>query len=220
MKRGRRVVSIFILSSLFFLLNSAAVKAQYGAYGQYGAPSVSKSILIEKMVAKPSGKDGASDFVDNLSPSDPRFAPEQQVVFRLTVKNTSDTTLTNVQVKDTVPLFLDVVSAPAGFDAASRTISFGAGDFGPNEQKTFTLTFTVARQDKLPQDRGVICLVNKAEASTEGASDEDSSQFCIEKQVIGAQAVPTAGPEMGLALIGVELGLLSTGLYLKRRSAR
>ncbi len=229
MIRGRRVANgeevitnsikallFYLLISSLLLLIPSRVSAQYGQYGQYGAPVPSQSILIEKMVAKP----GTSNFVDNLSPTDPRFAPGQQITFRLAVKNTSDTNLTNVTVKDFVPSFLSPLSGPGNFDSNTQTVSFGAGNFGPSEQKVFTLTMQIASQDKLPVDKGLFCEINKAQASTDKVFDEDTAQFCIEKQVLGAQNVPSTGPEFGLVLIGAELGLLGIGLGLKRRFAR
>lgn len=229
MIRGRRVVNlaksleliaknifVILFTFTFLLLSSRTVSAQYG---QYGGPLPAKTILIEKMVGKPTQAKGQTDqFVDNLSPSDPRFAPDQQVVFRLKVKNTSDVTLTNVEVKDFVPDFLTSVSIPGSFDAASRTITFNAGNFAVGEEKVYFLTLKISSQNQMPADKGLICEINKAQASTKDVFDEDSSQFCIEKQVMGVQNVPSSGPELGLALMGLELGLLGVGIALKKRA--
>ncbi len=222
MIRGR-TSRLLILGFLTFsvLLFNQSVNAQYGQYGQYGGSLPSKTILIEKMVGKPVQTKGGTDqldFVDNLSPSDPRFAPEQQIVFRLKVKNTSDMALKGVEVKDFVPAFLTPVSVPGSFDAASRTITFNAGDFAMGEEKIYFLTMKIFSQNQMPADKGVICEINKAQATTKEVFDEDSSQFCIEKQVLGVQHVPSAGPEMGLALMGLEFGLLGVGITLKKRA--
>lgn len=214
MLRGR--TSSLLILSILFLLFSLPVSAQYG---QYGGAIPSKTILIEKMVGVPSQTKGSTDqldYVDNLSPSDPRFSPDNQIVFRLKVKNTSDITLYDVQVRDFVPEFLTPVSVPGSFDSASRTISFNAGDFAAGEEKTYFLTMKIDSQDKMPADQGMICEINKAEASTSEVFDEDSAQFCIEKQVVGVKDVPSAGPEMGLVLMGLELGLLGIGITLKK----
>lgn len=216
MLRGR--TSSLLILSILFLLFSLPVSAQYG---QYGGAIPSKTILIEKMVGKPAQTKGRADqldYVDNLSPSDPRFSPDNQIVFRLKVKNTSDITLYDVQVRDFVPEFLTPVSVPGSFDSASRTISFNAGDFAAGEEKVYFLTMKISSQDKMPTDQGMICEINKAEASTSEVFDEDSAQFCIEKQVIGVKDVPSAGPEMGLVLMGLELGLLGIGITLKKRA--
>ncbi len=209
MVRERRVV--FFLIALFVLLLLAN-----RAYGQYGAPAPSQSILIEKFVAKPSS---SSDFIDNLSPSDPRFSPDQTVNFKLTVKNTSDTTLTNVTVKDFVPDFLQPMSGPGNFDSSSKTISFGAGDFAPNEEKTYFLTMKVVSQNQLPADKGIVCVVNKGQASNDNVSDDDTSQLCIEKQVVGVVQIPYAGPELGAAILTFNTLVLGAGLWLRKRTS-
>jgi len=210
MVRERRVFA-YLFVVLLFLFFTLPVRGQYG---QYGAPAPSQSILIEKTVSKP----GSSDFVDNLSPSDPRFAPGQQITFRLKVKNTSNINLTNVTVKDFVPDFLQPVSGPGSFDSGSRSISFSAGDFAVNEEKTFFLTMKVVAQDQLPADKGIICEINKAQAFTDQVSDEDTAQFCIEKQVVGVTQVPTAGPELGLAILTFDAAILGAGFWLRKRT--
>lgn len=228
MIRGQRVVKnlelitknilVVVFTFSFLLLSSRTVFAQYG---QYGGSLPSKTILIEKMVGKPTQTKGQTDqldYVDNLSPSDPRFAPDQEIVFRLKVKNTSDVTLTSVEIKDFVPDFLTPVSVPGSFDAASRTITFNAGDFAVGEEKSYFLTLKISSQNQMPADKGTICEINKAQASTNEVFDEDSSQFCIEKQVVGVQNVPSSGPEFGFALMGLELGLLGIGITLKKRA--
>ncbi len=218
MSRGRRVV--VPLFAFFFLLFALPANAQYGQYGQYGAPSPSKSILINKLVGTPTTtKGGSTDatFVDNLSVSDTRFRSQQEVLFKLVVKNTSEVTLTNVEVKDFVPDFLEPVEGPGTFDSSTRTITFNAGDFAVNEEKTYILRMKFVSQDKLPGDKGIICLVNKAEAKTSEVFDEDVAQLCVEKEVLGAVSVPSAGPEAGLVLLAFNALAFSTGLYLRKR---
>ncbi len=77
----------------------------------------------------------------------------------------------------------------------------------------------VIPQNLLPQDKGLLCIINKATAESGNAIDDDTTQLCIEKQVIGVAQVPSAGPEMGIVFFSVEILLLSTGVYLKRKVA-
>ncbi len=210
MSGGRRVVTFLALTVLAVFLSINKVQAQYG---QYGAPSPSKSVLIDKLVNKP----GTGEFVDNLSASDPRFAPHQDVFFKLIVKNTSDIELQDVEVKEFVPDFLEPLEHPGTFDSSSRTITFNAGDFGVDEEKVYVLKMRVLTQDKLPSDRGIMCLLNRAEAKAEGVFDEDVSQFCIEKQVLGVSEVPAAGPGAGLALLALNGLAFVTGFKLRKK---
>lgn len=204
----------FALLVIGYWLLVIPVSAQYGQYGQ---PAPSFSILIDKMVGKPAFNKGATsyDYVDNLSPTDPRFRPGQEIFFKIKVKNTSSVKLTNVTVKDYVPSYLEPIEGPGNWDATSRTITWNAGDFAADEEKVYYIKMQIYPQDKLPADKGLFCLVNKAGAYNQ-ASDEDTSQFCIEKEVLGVAKVPAAGPEFGILLMAGNLLGLAFGIKLKK----
>lgn len=207
-----------VLFSIFYLLFSINIYAQYGPYGPAGAPS----ILIDKMVGKPGGqtKGGTTslEYVDNLSVTDYKFKPGQEIFFQLKVKNTSNQNLNDVVVKDFVPSYLDPLKGPGTYDNNSRIITINAGNFSVDEEKIYVLKMKILFQDKLPADKGLFCLVNKADASTNDAYDDDTSQFCIEKEVIAAVKVPSAGPELGLLLLGAELTTMVLGIWLKKKN--
>ena len=217
MIRGRGVVTLFILFLLFCGLTSN-VFAQYGAYGG----GYETSIIIDKAVGNPSGntKGGLTEvsYLDNYSSSDYRFSPGQYISFRLKVKNTSDVVLYSLKVKDLLPLYIEPVENPGEYNSNEHSISFDAGDFAVDEEKIYYLKFKVASQDKLPNDKGIICLINKAEVSNSQAYDEDTAQFCIEKVVTGVKEVPAAGPEMGLSLLALNGLGIGTGIWLKNKS--
>lgn len=198
------------------------VRADSGNYGQYGPGQPSHKILIDKMVGKPvTTKGGVVDpnYVDNYSSSDPRFKPEDTVFFRLKVKNTSSEKLYSVTVKDYVPSYVEPIEGPGNYNSSTRTIEFNAGDFNVNEEKTYYLKMRVVKQSSLPADKGVFCVVNKAGAYNDKASDEDTAQFCIEKQVPSTPTTPKSGPEFGLALLAGELAAVAAGIYLKKRTS-
>src|SRR3989338_6148762 len=197
------------LMMLFVLITSVSADC-VGQYGQYGQPCNSYSILVDKMVQKP----GTADYVDNLSVSDPRYKPNEYVMFKVTIKNTSTTTFGGMTAKDFVPDYLTPIEGPGTFDSASRVITFDAGSFAVDEQKTYYFKMQVTSQVNLPADKGLFCVVNKAEASSNTTYDDDSSQLCIEKQVTGAVNVPSAGPEFGIGLLALEMLGAGAGLYL------
>ncbi len=209
-----------ILSSLFCLLSSP-VSAQYGQYGQ---PAPVESILVDKQVSKPAIKSKGGimqyEYVDNLTPSDVRFQPGMDIYFKVRVKNTSSVTLNNVMVSDKVPYYLNAVEGPGTFDANSRIISFNAGSFAPNEEKIFWLKMQWFAQNQLPADRGLMCVSNYVRAYTNNASDDDTAQACVEKQVVAVKSAPKAGPEMNILLVAGQLGMLGFGLKLKKRAQK
>src|SRR3990167_5446710 len=106
MKRGRRVV-MFLAAILLFAGSILPVFAQYGPYG---GPDISKSILLDKKVGGPNQSKGSSvEYLDNLSSSDYRFSPGQFVYFKINVKNTSNTKIYGITVKEFVPSYLTLV---------------------------------------------------------------------------------------------------------------
>lgn len=208
------IITILFLSLVVF---NKKVKAQYG---QYGPPTPSYSIVVDKMVGKPYQTKGGItnlEYVDNLTPSDPRFAPNQEIYFKIKVKNTSTSDITNVTVKDYVPLYLTPIEGPGTWDQNTRIISWNAGDFQVDEEKVYYIKMKINPQNQLPADKGLFCLVNKVEALSDEAVDDDNAQFCIEKQVTGVKKVPSAGPEMGILLLSTQFALLGTGIILKKK---
>ena len=213
----KKVLTFISLVTIYLSLTTIS-NAQYG---QYNPPPPTQSILIDKWVAKPTGqtKGGVIDYeyVDNLSPSDPRFSAQQYVMFRLKVKNTSNVTIYNVTVKDFVPSYLYPAEGPGNYDSASRTVVFNAGNFAPDEEKWYYLKMQIVPTNQIPTDKGLFCVTNKAQAFNDKVSDDDTAQLCIEKQVSipPGKPVPQAGPEMGILLMTGQIGLLALGFKIK-----
>lgn len=206
----KKLIAVFatVISLATLMSVKPALAQQYGQYGQYGQPVPSQQILVEKLVSTPvATKGGQVNFVDNLSPSDARFVPGDTILFKLKVKNTSDTKLTNVIVEDFMPSSIDLIEGSA---------SIKVGDLAAGQEKEFILKARAKDQAKLPVDRGLICEVNRVRATATGVSDEDTAQFCIEKQVTPVKQVPQAGPEAGILLLGFNLLSLGTGLALSK----
>jgi len=185
---------------------------------QYGTTTYNYSILIDKTVAIPaSSNTNSNNYIDSLSPSDLRFHAGDDVYFKIRVKNTSDTNLTSVWIRDYVPTYIIPIEGPGAWDLENRILSWNAGDFSINEEKTYYLKMRVYDKSLLPSDKGLFCITNRAEAKNNVAYDDDSSQICIEKTVSGVSKVPSAGPELGIFLLGGELAALGTGLFLKKK---
>jgi len=201
-----------IFSLLFFVTTVSADCV--GQYGQYGQPCQSYSIVVDKMVAKP----GTDTYVDNLSVSDPRFAPGATVWFKIKIKNTSTIKLVGMSVKDTVPSYLEPLEGPGIFNTETREIAWNAGDFEVDQEKTFYLKMRVYAQANLPTDKGLFCVTNFVKADSSNAYDDDTAQLCIEKQVLGTTKVPDAGPEFSLGLVALQLVGVGAGLYLRKKS--
>ncbi|MBP6883321.1 MAG: hypothetical protein WAT72_02995 [Microgenomates group bacterium] len=223
MIKGTRVVTFLLSGFLFLSLGQGALAqyGQYGAYGPYGQGGQSNSILVDKTVGMnqvtTKGGTTSTTFVDNLGSTDQRFFAGQTVSFKIKVKNTSDHKLSNIVVKDTLPTSLEAVDVK-NYDSATRTITLSDNlALNAGEEYIYTLNTKVVSQEKLPTDKGVFCVYNKAVASNSMVSDDDAAQFCIEKKVLGVKSQPNAGPEYGLGLLALQMLGLGSGTYLKRR---
>jgi uncharacterized repeat protein (TIGR01451 family) len=162
-------------------------------------------------------KGGLSTFVDNFAISDPRFKPNQKVYFQIKVKNTSNETLSNIEVKDIMPSYVDAVEGPGSYDATTKTISWKYDQLQAGEEKVEKVTAEIYAQNNLPADKGVMCMANKATVNVGNAYDEDTAQFCVEKEVVNVENVPSTGPEYGLLVTALSFAGLGAGVYLKKR---
>lgn len=214
-------IFVFLFASIIYYLSSnIPVYADcIGQYGQYGSPCPSYAIVVDKMVGKPGTSNDATiyEYVDNLSVSDPRFKPDQIVFFKVKVKNTSTAKLVGMEVRDTVPSYLDPLEGPGTYNSTTREVVWNAGDFNVDEEKVYYLKMRVLTQTSLPADKGLFCVSNFVKASSSNAYDDDTAQLCIEKQV-SAKKVPSAGPELGLLLLAGNLIGAGIGLKLRKNS--
>jgi len=221
MKKYLFSIIVLLLLTLHVTRYTLHVSAQYG---QYGGETPSYSILVDKMVGKPTQTKGGSQtvtYVDNLSPSDPRFSPNQEVWFKIKVKNTSNINLNAVQVTDYVPAYLMPIEGPGKWNPDNRTITWNAGDFAVDEEKVYYIKMQVYDQSLLPSDKGLFCVINKVDAKKDNvAYDDDTSQLCIEKQVVGAKKVPQAGPAMGVLVLGLNVLTTALGLSIKKLATK
>ncbi|PIZ65515.1 hypothetical protein COY14_02125 [Candidatus Roizmanbacteria bacterium CG_4_10_14_0_2_um_filter_36_9] len=216
--------NLIIAISLFLGVSIASgVSADTSQYGQYGAGTPSYSIAIDKMVmTKNQTKGGQEIYVDNLTPSDPRYSPDERIYFLIKVKNTSNITLQNVEVEDRMPEWLAAIEGPGEYIANERVVKWKYNELAAGEEKTEKIIAQVLPQAQLPADKGLFCLNNKAWSRSGTAYDEDTAQFCIEKQVItnGGQPVTTT-PQAGAPLLAfgaLNLLGLGVGVWMRGKS--
>jgi uncharacterized repeat protein (TIGR01451 family) len=215
-------IALFLGIALIVFANTSVSADQYGCGGQYGSDCTSNnSILLDKTVGKPVSTKGGTtvEYVDNLSSSDYSFKPGENVFFQLKVKNTSNVVLNNVTVKDTLPSYLNALEGPGSYDSVNKVITIDVGSLQVNEEKIYTLKTVVVAQSAMPSDKNLVCMVNRAIATSGNTSDEDTSQLCAQKQVVNVVNVPSTGPEMNLAIMLGEGLLLTAGVYLKKRTS-
>ncbi len=216
---------ILLIAATFLLSTLSPVHASDGTsqYGQYGGGTPAAGILVDKMVSGSAPtKGGTQTYVDNFSASDTRFNANQRVYFQIKVKNTSNSTLTNVQMNDILPEYIDAVEGPGDYNPQTKTISWTYPELKSGEEKTERLIVQIKPQSQLPADRGVFCTNNKATGRSGNVYDDDTAQFCIEKLIEQTKGgvpkeTPQAGAEFGLIFGALNIAGLGAGIYLRRK---
>jgi uncharacterized repeat protein (TIGR01451 family) len=224
----QKLITLFALTLVLFALKPQNAFADCSQMYGGGVSCPTYSFSIQKLVQKP-GKGGGS-YVNNMSINDPRYSPGQKVNFQIVVKNTGSQAISNINVVDSFPQFVSFVSGPGNFDNSTKALTFNIVNLNAGQTAKYTLTGKIADSNIMPSDQGVLCLINQATATdNNGNADSVSSQFCVEKQVLGTKVpqvlpapqvtkTPATGPEM-LPLIGLLPGGLA-GFILRRKSSK
>lgn len=215
MKNLAKTFAIFALSAGALFLTARSVSAdgcttQYGGYGSVCPPI---DLSINKQVQNPV----TGIFVENLMSTDATFSPGSNVVYKLTVINSSGETFSTVTIKDTLPQYMTFVAGPGTYDAESRVLTIIEKDMIAGETRKFEVAAKVAEKENLPETN-FFCVTNLASAQSTGRSDEDTSESCITTEVLGAKYLPVAGfNDLFLIIPFVTLGF--TGMVLLKKRA-
>ena len=184
----------------------------------YGGGEVCPEVRIDinKRVANPA----TGELRENLFETDPKYRVDNIVTFEIIVTNTGQTTLNEVVVKDILPPQLRFHSGPGKIEGNTLTIE--TSDLSAGESRSF-----VVRGIVNDTSSGTFCNITnrvevKAKENGNELSDVDNSQFCIQKDVLGAtvpQPVATKLPAAGPASILLFTSTLATtGLLLRKYS--
>lgn len=224
--------SIMIAATALFAGVGSSIEAA-GGYGTsncqiiYGGGEVCQktvSFTLDKKVQKPT-KGG--EFVDNLGINDEKFAPGATVNFQITVKNTGDTPIENIDVLDTLPDHLTWVS---GGNNTGNQVSYTLQKLEPGQSHNGNISVKVADINNLPTDKNIICVTNNVRATQDGNVASDASQLCIEKglkqkdggpvvqQTPPLKQTPQTGPGMLSLAALIPAGAL--GFFLNRKAIR
>lgn len=189
-----------------------------------GQSCISFNFAINKLVQVP-GK-GGGQYVDNLSINDPKYSPSQTVNYEIIVTNTGSETIPTINVTDTFPQFIAFVSGAGNYNQSTNTLTFTVVNLNPGKSVTYLLTAKIADANSLPNDQGITCVINQVSAAdSSGATNSDSAQLCIQKNVLPAVfpapkivSTPATGPEM-LPLLALLPGGLG-GILLRKKSKK
>jgi len=205
MKEKLSALSIIVIVILF----PSSTLAQY-----VGAAQVQpgRQILIEKKILNPEN----NKFVDNLNLEQHIFLHEQDITFRVTVTNVVQQDLNNLQITDKLPDVLNFISTSFGdFDKNNKVINIKLDKLKIGESKTFEVKTKVRPEGDLPNT--TTCQDNLARVTMGNMVEEDTSRFCVARQVMPATKVmPQTGPSQTLPLLILSALFLAIGLLTKR----
>lgn len=189
---------------------------QYGST-QYGSSNCENptDLTVNKQVKNPI----TGLYVENLGSTDATFSPGADVLFRLTIKNTSGETFNPVTIHDTLPPHLIFVGGPGTYDKAGQpggTLTIKLENVIAGETRVLEILTKVADKAQLPAGQTIVCEANAAEVTALNRHDNDTAQLCIQTNVLGVTTLPVAGFNDLLILLpfaGIGLG----GLTLLRK---
>lgn len=208
MKRSVLAISTAIFALLS--LGTPAFAQQYG--GQYGN-NPTAGISINKTVKDPT----QGVFVDNLGVNDTRFQAGDTITFRLEVTNNGSTTFKYVDVKDTLPPYVEFVSGPGEYNTSNKQITYRINNFEPGKTDTKEITGRIMPKAQLPQQQAVFCVVNASSLTTnDNRTASDNAQFCIGTSL--AKELPKTGPIFTAMLFGAVIfgGGIVLGFLLRK----
>lgn len=192
MKKILGILTVFFLITVLTKGVSARCEQQYGG----GETCYEGELRLDKVVKNPS----SGTYVDNLFSSDPNFSADQEVWFKLNIKNTGSDDLNDIEVKDKFPNYVLFVSGPGNWDDANKTLSWKIDHLSPGESKDYEIKGKIVSENNLPTDSGTYCVTNYGEAKKDDKSASDTSQLCIGKKVLGITTMPKTGSNLILTI--------------------
>lgn len=204
------IASIAATAALLLLASQTPILAD-----QYGNSTPDFSLRLNKLVQDPK----SGNFVENLGISTPLQAGDD-VTFRVEITNTGKQSFSFIDVKDTLPNFLDFVSGPGTFNKQGNVITFRLENFTPGKTETRDIKLRVVGKDMLPSNTASLCIVNAATATTNtNQTVTDTAQICIGTPIVTTPPqLPKTGPLLYLILMagGLFFATLTFGLLLRR----
>lgn len=187
---------LFMLIAIFGLVFIGAKKALAVTVceTQYGGGETCrevKQVMIDKKVFDPEN----NKFVDNLGINNFKFAPEDEIRYKLIVKNLGNNKLTNLKIKDNLQEKLIFINGPISWNG--REMVFTVDNLEAGESKEFEIRAKSVSASNFYGNQ-VVCQLNNVsvyKSDSANADDSDSAQICIENKVL-AKVTPVTGPSV------------------------
>ena len=192
-----------IVASAFIFAPSVAADTCTTQYGG-STTCVPTDLVINKTVKNPV----TNQFVDNLTTTDPTFAPDSLVTYHLTITNNSGQTFDPVNVQDFLPPYMTFYAGPGTFNSGNDSVSFQLNNLIAGETRTVEIVLKVMDANQFPKN--LFCVNNTAQVSSLNRFDSDTAQVCLQNgPVTSVTTLPVAGFDdfsLLLPFAGVALG--------------
>lgn len=203
-----KIIVSSILALTLFAAAAQNVSAQYA-----GEQPSTRTFLLDKKVLDPR----SNKFVDNLSVEQFKFLPNQDVWYRVEIKNNTNSELTNVIGKDVLPAGMQLVSGDGVYDPATNTLTVTIDKIAPNSSRFWDIKARFIT-GKGGQIAGTACVNNYAEARKDGEMMSDYANVCVTDKVLGeVSELPRTGPAATIALIGAMVTSAIGGFLMLRK---
>src|SRR3989344_1075302 len=142
-----------LIASVAFLLSVSVASANYGCAPYGGECPTASQIVVDKLIRDPRSK--GETYVDNLLLSDYKFSPGEDIIFKIVVKNTGNTTVNNVTAYDVVPGVTNYMLLSGESRNTIREVNKSFGSLSPDESREWFIRVRVKGANEIPA--GVVC---------------------------------------------------------------
>lgn len=225
MKEALKYLVVFATFAICFSSISSYVNA--GSYGgPYGSPGTPDEcrIVIDVVVSNPAISKTV-EYLDNTTASTGKYKPNQAVIARIKVKNTSNRALTSVKIVNEIPQCFSYIAGPGMLNKGGNSLTIDVGDMSAQEEKVFYVTYKVADESCFPL-QPITCVSNKITVHADACNAQDTAQLCVERQILGTtkggqplvvNQTPDTGPEFALGFAALSGLVGGAGYYIKKK---
>ena len=190
--------AIGFIACLYYL--PKYVYAQYYSQGNNGY-----GLVIDKKV-RPINN---NTFFDNIDPEFKVFSESEQIEFQITITNTGNQELDDINLNDSLPAYLNLLFYPGEYKKDKNIITDTIDRLGIGETKVYLVRGMIKNVPTTTLADKNILQINKVCAGNSLISDCDQTQYFV-----AARNVPSTGADdLGLKTISVlMIAILSVGL--------
>jgi len=142
------------------------------------------------------------------------FVEGNFIDFNIVIENSGSEKLNQVEVKDILPKYLELVFYPGTYDKDTNVITWNFYDFNPGALKTYLIRARVKGLPTSKDGKTTFKLTNRSEVRSGDLFDSDTASFYVE-----TKTTPSTGNE-GLILQTILLATTAVGALGVRKLAR